>query len=330
MNNEDFNSRRLDVLYPHIAAEWNYKKNNGLRPSDVTYGCTRRVWWRCKNGHEWESTVHNRTRGRDCPYCSRQGKTREENSLARLYPEIAAQWLQEKNGAITPKEIKPSSEISVWWRCEKGHEWKAAVYARVRSGSGCPYCAGKRVMKGFNDLATVNPELAKEWNTEKNNGITAEEVHPGSNRSNWWRCALGHEWQASPVSRTRNGTGCPYCANKKVLKGFNDLETIEPRIAKQWHPTLNGTLTPDSIVSGSHKYAWWLCSEGHVWKAKIESRAKHKYGCPVCAGKTRKNDSYSFVDEKLIALNRRPLSDGELELVAGGAGNYYVNEQGDF
>ena len=230
MQKEIFNSRRLGILYPDVAAEWDYEKNIGLNPSDVTYGSNKKVWW----------------------------------------------------------------------RCEKEHEWQAGIYARVKSGSGCPYCAGKLVIKGFNNLATVNPELAREWNIEKNNGITAEEVHSGSNKSYWWKCALGHEWQAVMLSRTRRGTDCPYCANKKVLKGFNDLATIEPKIAKQWHPTLNGTLTPDLVVSGSHKYAWWQCSEGHVWKAKIESHSKFKTGCPVCAGNVKKTDRYKFVDEKVL------------------------------
>ena len=84
------------------------------------------------------------------------------------------------------------------------------------------------------------------------------------------------------------GGGCPYCANRKVLPGFNDLATIQPLVTKQWHETLNGTLTPEMVTAGSHKKAWWQCSYGHVWKATIYSRAGvQQCGCPVCAGRTR-------------------------------------------
>ena len=84
------------------------------------------------------------------------------------------------------------------------------------------------------------------------------------------------------------GDGCPYCANRKVLPGFNDLATAAPRVAKQWHESLNGALTPEMVTAGSHKKAWWQCSYGHVWKAAIYSRAGvQQCSCPVCAGRTR-------------------------------------------
>ena len=87
----------------------------------------------------------------------------------------------------------------------------------------------------------------------------------------------------------QRGDGCPYCANRKVLPGFNDLATAAPLVAKQWHESLNGALTPEMVTAGSHKKAWWRCSYGHVWKAAIYSRAGvQQCGCPVCAGKTRR------------------------------------------
>ena len=86
-----------------------------------------------------------------------------------------------------------------------------------------------------------------------------------------------------------SGSGCPYCAGRKVLPGFNDLATLEPKIAAQWHPTLNGGLTPDGVTVGCHRKVWWQCQEGHVWKAAIYSRAgPQKCGCPICAGRVSK------------------------------------------
>lgn len=90
------------------------------------------------------------------------------------------------------------------------------------------------------------------------------------------------------AARAASGSGCPYCAGRKVLAGFNDLATREPLLAKQWHPKLNGSLTPEMVTPGSHRKVWWQCHEGHAWRAVIYSRTGPKRsGCPVCAGRVR-------------------------------------------
>lgn len=100
------------------------------------------------------------------------------------------------------------------------------------------------------------------------------------------------------VDRTRGTNGCPYCANKKVLAGFNDLATIEPAIAAEWHPALNGALTPQMVTAGSNRKIWWLCREGHVWKTAICNRtnAKKRTGCPVCAGNISQRNRLRYED----------------------------------
>ena len=131
------------------------------------------------------------------------------------------------------------------------------------------------------------PELLREWHPAKNAPLTPEGITYGSKRSVWWKCKKGHEWQTAVYTRAA-GSGCPYCAGRKVLPGFNDLATLEPKVAAQWHPTLNGALTPEQVTTGSHKKVWWECPNGHIWKAVIYSRAgpgSRKCGCPVCAGR---------------------------------------------
>ena len=153
------------------------------------------------------------------------------------------------------------------------------------SGSGCPYCTGRKVLPGFNDLASRFPELVSQWDTEKNDALTPQQITPYANRKVWWRCSKGHVYQATVFSRTMNRSGCPYCAGKKVLQGFNDLSTREPELAKQWHPTLNGNFTPEMVTVGSHHKVWWICPQGHVWKAVVYSRTgPRRCSCPVCAG----------------------------------------------
>ncbi|MBR2727144.1 MAG: hypothetical protein IKD71_04540, partial [Solobacterium sp.] len=126
-------------------------------------------------------------------------------------PELASEWHPTKNGTLTPEMLTLGSGIEVWWRCKKGHEYKARISRRVR-GDGCPYCSGHKVEKGFNDLATLNPELAKEWHPTKNGSLTPEMVAPNSNKKVWWQCKNGHEWQAYISNRNR-GNKCPYCTH---------------------------------------------------------------------------------------------------------------------
>ena len=144
------------------------------------------------------------------------------------------------------------------------------------------------MISGENDLAAVFPQLAAQWDAEKNGSLTPETVSPNSNRRVWWKCEKGHAYCAVIAYRAQSNSGCPYCTNRKVLPGFNDLATLEPAVAKEWHPTLNGALTPEMVTAGSHRKVWWQCALGHVWKAAIYPRTgKQRCGCPVCAGRTK-------------------------------------------
>lgn len=132
------------------------------------------------------------------------------------------------------------------------------------------------------------PGLLREWHPTKNAPLMPEGISYGSKRRVWWKCEKGHEWRALISSRTSGGAGCPYCAGKAVIPGENDLASQFPEIAAQWHPTLNGALTPEMVTARSHRKVWWECPSGHIWKAVIYSRAgPQKCGCPVCAGKVR-------------------------------------------
>ena len=148
-------------------------------------------------------------------------------------------------------------------------------------------------MSGENDLATLFPDIAAQWDTERNGSLRPDQITSFSNRKVWWRCTLGHEWQAIVAARAVENSGCPYCAGRRVLAGFNDLATLYPKIAAQWDAALNGSLTPEMVTPGSHKRVWWRCGEGHVWKTAVYSRTgKQKCGCPVCAGKATRQVKY--------------------------------------
>ena len=279
----------LTKQFPALAAEWDDEKNASLTPQDVTTGSHKIIWWRCPKGHSYRSAVKTRVQGSGCPYCAGKNVLPEETSLATEYPSIAKEWDAAKNVPLLPTQVISGTRRKVWWRCPKGHSWRAVVYSRTTLGTGCPVCTGRQALAGENDLATLYPDIAAQWDEEKNGALHPSNVTAGSNRRVWWRCEKGHSYRAMIAQRVQRGDGCPYCANRKVLPGFNDLATAAPLVAKQWHESLNGALTPEMVTAGSHKKAWWRCSYGHVWKATIYSRAGvQQCGCPVCAGKTRR------------------------------------------
>jgi len=207
--------------------------------------------------------------------------------LKDLSPAIAKEWHPTKN-TLDINLISNSNPKKAWWLGACGHEWEATVAERTRvradranQGGKCPYCTGKKVLAGFNDLATVNPVLAKEWHPTKNT-LSPTEVTAGQRIMIWWQCKLGHDWPALVYSRSQN-TDCPTCSGKQVLAGFNDLLTVHPDIAAQWHPTKN-TLLPTEVTAGQRIDIWWLGSCGHEWNAKISSRSEGK-GCSICTNR---------------------------------------------
>jgi len=204
-----------------------------------------------------------------------------EKVLTQQYPVLKNEWHPTKNGTLKLNDFTRGSGKKAWWLCSKGHEWEAVIQSRTK-GNGCPYCAGKKVLSGFNDLATTNCRLAIEWHPIKNL-LRLNMVSANSNKKAWWLCSKGHEWEAVIQSRTK-GNGCPYCGNRKTLIGINDLESLYPHIAKEWHPTKNNFLTASQVSANSNKKVWWQDAYRHEWEAIIANRTSNKSNCPYCTG----------------------------------------------
>lgn len=136
---------------------------------------------------------------------------RSKNTLQEVFPEVAKQWNYHKNGSLRPNMFFPYSAEKVWWVCDKGHEWEASIRDRATDHSGCPYCSNHRLLQGFNDLLTVAPLIAAEWDTEKNGELTPETVKAYSNIRANWICSNGHRWQAKIRERVIRNSGCPEC-----------------------------------------------------------------------------------------------------------------------
>lgn len=276
--------RSIASSHRKLAAQWHPTRNGSLAPCDVTFGSHKKVWWRCGNGHEWEASVNKRTSGRGCPRCYdaqrseivRLGRTRGKRKLHITHPEIAAEWHRTKN-TLRSCDITHGSDVKAWWLCSKGHEWESTIGNRTLQHQGCPYCAGNRVHV-TTSLSALRPEMAVQWHPIKNL-LAPTDVTCGSNYETWWLCSKGHEYP-SPVKARSRGRGCPFCSGNQVHE-TTSLLAMYPTVAVEWHPTLNGDVTPKDLTYGSKRMMWWLCQHGHRWQAKVNDRT-HGYGCPIC------------------------------------------------
>lgn len=268
----------LATLRPELVQEWS--KKNRIKPTEVSIGSHKKVMWKCRHGHEWEASVKSRTiNGTGCPYCSHNKVLEGFNDLASQMSEVAAEW-SEKNYPLLPTMVTPFANKKVWWKCSKGHEWHTLISTRS-GGSKCPYCSGIILLKGFNDFATRQPQLAEEW-SDRNLPLTPDMVNEKSRKNVWWKCReCGNEWKSVVYARIK-GTVCPVCADRAVLPCYNDLATTDAHLLNEWNYEKNKDITPAAVSRNSMKSVWWKCSLGHSWKAKIYERIVEEKGCPVC------------------------------------------------
>lgn len=261
-----------------LVEEWDYEMNE-KGPEEYAVNSTKKVWWRCKSGHRWNASIAGRSNGRNCPYCAGNILIKGENDLKTKNQQLVEEWDYEKNNK-GPEEYAVNSNKEVWWKCKRGHGWKVSINTRNVKKTGCPYCAGRKVIVGENDLLTNYPLITNIWDFEKNDK-NPDEYTCKSNNYAYFKCSEGHGWRAKISNVTVLGRRCPYCANKKIKLGENDLLSQAPEVAKEWNYERNKTGPDNYFVKSGHK-VWWKCINGHEWREIIENRVRKGYKCPLC------------------------------------------------
>ena len=256
----------LSITHPELS-----QQADGWDPTLVSAGSGKKLPWKCAKQHKWQAVVGSRAKnGNGCPYCSGFRAIPGETDLSTTHPEIAKQadgW--------DPTDVSFGSSKLRDWKCELGHKWVTSCNSRTsKEITGCPICSNQRLLKGFNDLTTKFPEIAKQAD-----GWEPSEVSGGAKAKANWICNLGHKWSATISSRTSMNLGCPFCSNQKILKGFNDLESQFPELAIQavgWDPS--------KVSPGTAAKRRWKCANDHVWVTSVSLRTKRGLGCPYCSG----------------------------------------------
>ena len=404
-----------------LSLEWHPLKNGSLTPADVYPNARRTVWWKCEKGHEWQAAIYSRNTGIGCPQCQKHlqssfpekalffyvskyfadalenyrspiiqkweldvyipslnvgieydgdkwhqnlerdykknefcelneihlfrirepmcpqdcntykfvhyihlkntskheleksiltvlkhlgvsnaivnlssdnhdilkllNKKLSAGSILCKAPHLLQEWDYSKNGDLSPENLNSGTKGKFYWICPIGHSYQSTVAHRM-GGNGCSVCAGKKVVAGVNDLESQYPQLVKEWHPD--NTLLPSKISAQSHKKFLWICPKGHTYLSDPHHRVR-GTGCPVCVGKVIIEGYNDLATIRPELVKEWHPLKNLPLMPTKISKSSGKKVWWLCSKcGHEWPAAVNKRAAGR-GCPNCYAHSRRN-----------------------------------------
>ena len=203
------------VLRPKLLETWNYTKNKKIDPYSISPNSRKKVWWLCSEcSHEWQSTVDNRSRGRNCPSCSNRTVT-GSNNLSVTRPDLCKEWDYDKN-TISPDEIVPGHNGRVWWLCDEcGNSWEAVVNSRAYSGKGCPKCKGgpvSGISQEWLKEHSVNKEYREYYISELN--IRVDGYDPKTNTIYEF---LGNYWHGNPDMYDSNDT------NEVVNKTFGTL-----------------------------------------------------------------------------------------------------------
>ena len=197
------------TTHPVIARELHPSSSSAKRAWELTATDTKRRDWLCACGYEYRESVANRVKGRSCPECKKRRVRKSGRSLVDTHPHLASTWLPELNEGREPADYTRGSKLDVVWWCENGqHPFPMRIEARTR-GCTCGYCAGRRLLQGFNDFATTHPELAPDWHHYRNRKY-ATEVMAGSNDKHYWLCKDGHATEQSIPHRIESG-GCVEC-----------------------------------------------------------------------------------------------------------------------
>ncbi len=260
---------------PELAREWAYDLNAPLSPEHFRPAANKNVWWRCEQGHTWETSLNNRScQNTDCPHCPRiiPNKATNEWNFAKINPQLINEWHHEKNGGILPEEITPNMNIKVWWKCREGHEWQAAPHSRT-GGTGCPFCYG-RYASATNNLAVSYPELLAEWDSELNKGLNPSDFTPHVGKKVWWRCKKDHSWQATIYNRTKNKSGCPVCARNNSRK--YSIEYFHEFASRH-----GGICLSTEYLQCKTKIRM-VCNNGHEWETRADNILYEQKWCSLC------------------------------------------------
>ncbi|MGE6849652.1 zinc-ribbon domain-containing protein [Bacillus tropicus] len=234
---------------------------------------------------------------------------------------------QAKEGVCLSKRYINNKQ-KLFFKCREGHIFQKRLNDLKSYDSWCPFCAKVRkltpeyVEQILKDLkeeeVSLSQKLPKSTTRNRlsikdmcklaqlNDGKCLSENYVNIMTPLKWECQKGHKFEAIPNDVKNSNTWCPYCSNKKVCDD-NCLAIVYPDVAAEWHPTLNGELTPYEVAFGSSERVWWQCrfDKSHTWQTRVVGRLNR--GCPRCW----KGQKTSFPEQAIHFYLKQAMEDTE-------------------
>lgn len=167
------------------------------------------------------------------------------------------------------------------WICPTcGGEYPRRICDKTPDDSDCPYCHGTKLLTGYNDLATTDPDLAALYSSK--NDRPASMVRKDWNKYVYWECPECHYVHARRLNeKAPDNSDCPACNHVKTVQGVNTLQAEFPEIAKNLSP--NNDFTADEILSTTYRSAKWICPTcGGEYFALVKDMVEGIAECPYC------------------------------------------------
>ena len=300
MNRERLKKDNVLRKYPELLYYYDNDYPGNPRLDKLFLSSDEIVHWKCPDcGYEWDQRVKGRIR-RDkdkhrvtqCPVCAGVKTGGNVKSFAEKYPDMAAEWDNEKNGRPIGN-TRCNSTNHCWWRCKKGHLYTREPVKRVedyKNGEeSCRVCAGTKIVYETSFMAYY-PEAAKEWDYDRNKDLAFGPDHVAVDATTYyyWLCSEGHNYRLAPATIARRidagQTACPYCDNRRVLGNFNSLAHTDKELAEEWSE--NNKRPPTEVMKSNAVYARWNCPTcGGEYLARICDREIGDDACPYCANR---------------------------------------------
>lgn len=282
-----------------LLKEWDYKKNQqaGIDIWNISKGSSKRVYWKCAEGHMWDCTLASRTcNNSDCPTCKKSGATSKAEQY--LY-----HWLDYHLPNVElHRSIGDGLDVDIYIPGLKvAIEYDGEFYHRMgydRDGSVERY---RRKLAICQREGMYLIHVVERANFDTGVLVENEVMHD----------VFHVEWNTNIYDLIRDISDIIYVIknhriyldvpkdiyftcikNVSKVKYEKSLACLKPEIAKMWHPTLNGSLTPDKVTPGCHDKAYFICLKcGHgtkgEWYRKISDLGYYEHGCPACRAKIR-------------------------------------------